>query len=366
MNNNVINSDKLHSNHRLPWIDVAKSFSSILVVMTHILDYCNLQIVISFCLPAFFMFSGLCFSSKISFFDFLKKKFRQIMIPYYIWGLIAIFVYQVLGRFVTQNDIIPFYQCIIGLLSGTAKSGYMQFNLHLWFLPVLFVMQLIFYPICKTIQKKDNKKRLLLSVTATVLLTVLSVTLITLNPNIVLPLGIITALKLIPFFSLGYVIQHTALYTYKYDNTPKSKVILILILLVSLPLLVFLSLKHYSFLGIRINYSRDILGNIPLFFASSLCCILLFIVLSFLFQKSKILIYIGQKSLPLLLMQKYPIILFKNIIPFTSLYIKQNNILVVVLVTIIVISLCLLVDWIIVKYFPWLYGIKNKRRTKNA
>lgn len=361
MNNYSITSNKLHSNNRIPWIDVAKGFACVSVIIAHILESCNFQTVIYlFSMPAFFMISGMCYSSRTSFLKFLKKKFCQIMVPYYIWGLIAIVVYQLLGHFVTSNSIIPFYKCIIGLLSGTAKSGYLQFNLHLWFLPVLFVMQLIFYPISKAIQKTENKKQIFLSVVATALLTVLSVVLLTINPNIVLPLGIITALKLIPFFALGYVIQHTALSTYKLDNKPKIKIFLLLISFISLPLLYFLSIKHSTVSGLRINYPRDILGNLPLYFAASLCGVVLTVALSLLLSKSKAMAYVGQKSLPVLLMQKYPIILFKNIIPFTAWYIKQNNVLMTALITVCVISLCLLADWIILKYFPFLYGRKAK------
>ena len=149
----------LQNKNRIAWIDTAKGITAVLVVLGHILNHGVVQAVIyTFHVPVFFLLSGIGFNERENLKQFFIKKIRTLLLPYYIWGAIAVTIYLLAGHLITDKEILTLKECLIGLLWGNAKTQYMQFNLHLWFLPALFAMELVFYlmvRICsKTLQTK--------------------------------------------------------------------------------------------------------------------------------------------------------------------------------------------------------------------
>lgn len=86
---------------RIEWIDIAKGIGMVLVMLGHMqIPYSspfNNEVYIqnvflySFHVPLFMFLSGLCFSDKdIKFSEFLKKKFKSLIVPYIFFAVVSV------------------------------------------------------------------------------------------------------------------------------------------------------------------------------------------------------------------------------------------------------------------------------------
>ena len=139
---------------RLEYIDVCKAIGIILVVLTHTYDIpYNLYIsVFSFHMPFFFILSGFVYNKekndKLRLGTFIYKKFRQYMIPYFIFGFSHLII--IILWFFLSNQVVDFsfvFESIKGILLCT--DGMPQSCSPLWFLMCLFISSLLFYLIMK-------------------------------------------------------------------------------------------------------------------------------------------------------------------------------------------------------------------------
>ena len=92
-------------NTRLSFIDIARAFAIIFIVLGHSVAYSNhctnvFKFVYSFHVYLFFFLSGYTFSTNKKIKEFIKTKFKRIMIPYYFWALAFLIPYALLGKFV--------------------------------------------------------------------------------------------------------------------------------------------------------------------------------------------------------------------------------------------------------------------------
>jgi len=84
---------------RIKWIDIAKAIGISFVVMGHLQNPENINTFIySFHMPLFFFLSGLTFKDGQIFKDYLTKKIRTIVIPYFLYAILTYFVWLVIGR----------------------------------------------------------------------------------------------------------------------------------------------------------------------------------------------------------------------------------------------------------------------------
>ncbi len=132
---------------RIDWIDTLRGLAMYFVVWGHCQKNYNFirKYIYHFHMPIFFFISGLTFgdSDKIPFKVFAKKKFKSLVIPYFVmnivcyilmvimyrFGIIEEFSYlkNFFGIFYSNNKILPF-PCGPG-----------------WFLLSLFLVNIIFY-----------------------------------------------------------------------------------------------------------------------------------------------------------------------------------------------------------------------------
>lgn len=117
-------------NTRLAYIDQLKGFAMLLVVMGHVIGFCAHShddiltlIITTIQMPLFFMLNGLVISSIINGGGYLLKKFRQVMVPFFLWGIL-----MSLYRDRSYTDYLSDYFCL----------GY-------WYLPVLFGFFIIYF-----------------------------------------------------------------------------------------------------------------------------------------------------------------------------------------------------------------------------
>jgi len=130
---------------RIAWIDVAKGLIISLVVLFHTLPP---QIVADLINPAactFFFLSGLT-ARDGPVFRIVWKRFRQLMIPYYVMAAVNIAIWLAAKLAISHQELVfPVRDVVINVAIVRTAVGTIPLNLiPLWFLPAVFVMELYF------------------------------------------------------------------------------------------------------------------------------------------------------------------------------------------------------------------------------
>lgn len=128
---------------RLLWLDTAKALAMIAVVFSH--EFSSVEPLVLFCnsfmLPLFFMCSGFCISpGKYRVNEYVKRKSRTLLLPYFALGLFVsllhIGINGIDGVLKNINDDLFSWQT-------------------LWFLPVLFIADLLLYILLSVSKNKS-------------------------------------------------------------------------------------------------------------------------------------------------------------------------------------------------------------------
>lgn len=170
--------------HRLQWIDVAKGIAIIWVVIGHSFRdemfiaepnlYLVKKVIYTFHMPLFLMLSGYTYGLSLrkaqTVADFAKKKAKSLLIPFVSY---CVLLYVIFG----VAFLLPLIKSIL-LEAGFDSVGvlpYIQrtlldrnpYSYHVWFLWVLFLMQIA----CFGIEKIVGQKR---GLTCTMLIAILA------------------------------------------------------------------------------------------------------------------------------------------------------------------------------------------------
>ena len=138
-NNNLSEGNFIVS--RIKWLDTLKGFGIILVVFGHI--YKNDFVynwVYAFHMPLFFFAAGYVYKEKPVLID-IKRRIQTILIPYFIFGTIGL-VYWIAFERHFRDSNMTILQSVLGLFRG--QYTWLDFNVHLWFLPCFFVTVILF------------------------------------------------------------------------------------------------------------------------------------------------------------------------------------------------------------------------------
>lgn len=132
---------------RIIYYDIAKGIGIFLVVYAHIclnMDYQINDIIYTFHMPLFFVLSGMTFRFEKNFRKFVFNIFYSIMIPYFIWSVLS-FVYWAgfEKRFRSEIAQLSVGKAFCGIFVGSYY--WLPFNYVLWFLPVLFIVKILFW-----------------------------------------------------------------------------------------------------------------------------------------------------------------------------------------------------------------------------
>lgn len=132
-------------NKRLVWLDIAKGIGILLVVLGHCLHINEkyFQLIFVFHMPLFFALSGYVFKGSDSFWLFLKKKAKTLLLPFLGFFL--------LGLIVTL--LVPVWKQGLSL-AGLKNDLWLAdpnavHNSSIWYLVCLFFVALLFYFISK-------------------------------------------------------------------------------------------------------------------------------------------------------------------------------------------------------------------------
>lgn len=139
---------------RIRWIDVAKGYGIFLIVLGHILTTGTLRrLIFAFHVPLFFILSGLTLNTNIRFKNFLVKKFKSLMIPYFTFSVISIVLFSFMIKLMPSlSEQSGFFNQLFVVLYGNSRPDIMKWNTPLWFLPCLFAVLVVVYVIERSMQ----------------------------------------------------------------------------------------------------------------------------------------------------------------------------------------------------------------------
>lgn len=272
---------------RVDWLDTAKALAIFFVVIGHSLIPNDLRTYIySFHMPFFFFLSGLFFSPKDSFKDFVISKYDKILKPYFLMAFLSyifwLFVRNYSDSYSKINILSPIKATFLGSNLG---HNALSHNVLLWFLPCLFITSLFFY----FVSKLQNKNKILLGL----LILSLSGHLVNILSPFRLPWGIDSALIAVMFYGVGHLSKN---YVFNKLGTEKNKGTIIS--------LCFIFSIIFCYLNTRMDIKGFELGHSLIYlYLSGFAGIYFWLYLSKFIPYNKIINFIGRNSLIIFLIQ---------------------------------------------------------------
>ncbi len=146
---------------RIKFIDIAKCIAILMIVDVHLQSGALFPLGETFHVAAFFVISGIISGFKDNFANeglkcFGVKKCRSLLYPYATLS-IAYILFTLASSFVlAPNEILA------RTVKSILKSVTLQGNGTLWFLPVLFIGELLFFALARIFKKKGAFSSLIL------------------------------------------------------------------------------------------------------------------------------------------------------------------------------------------------------------
>jgi fucose 4-O-acetylase-like acetyltransferase len=184
-------------------LTLAKGIGIVLIVLGHCPTPLT-DLLYSFHVPLFFVLGGWLAARKGNTdrtLDFMRQRFRQLMIPYFVIGLGSYLLWLGLRPLAatTQDIQTPIYKPLLGLLYGNGEGNWLIFNTPLWFLPCFFLVSGLFVFLWRRLMHQP----LLFGMTNLLLASV--GWFLSLQP-IKPPWGFDLALMALPFFHVGFIL----------------------------------------------------------------------------------------------------------------------------------------------------------------
>lgn len=128
--------------------DIAKGMGILLVVIGHMhhffeQDSITYILIYSFHMPLFIAVTGALISDrKEKTSDYVKKRFRSIIVPYWTAAIFSIL-------YAWPADSATVRKYVGSILLGNTANGNLEYNVPLWYLPMIFCASVIFWELCK-------------------------------------------------------------------------------------------------------------------------------------------------------------------------------------------------------------------------
>ena len=329
---------------RIRWVDIAKAIGIFCIVLGHITGEGALKrYVYSFHIPLFFFLSGATFRvNGKPFARFARDKALGLLVPYAAFALVSQLVYiamQLAASSVMQaGRSFTIAEGWLGIIWGNVEA-----NRGLWFLPCLFLMSLMLYPIVKRLEENAPGAR------APAIAAMVISAAYTAADSLWLHIGNLpwkldAALKLLTFALAGWFFTHGAV-----RIRPAAARILGAALLA-------LGGAAGIFLNERIMYLGSIYRNIPVFYLSSASSVLGICLLLMHIPGCRMLEYVGRRTLAILVMHKFPILFFEWICPGVKGWLAAGLPGAEIAVAVVSIALCCIAEKIILKICPRALG----------
>lgn len=209
----------MKAKNRDTFVDIVKGWGIILVIWGHSSSFLFDEIY-SFHMPLFFFLSGCFFSTKLNFVDFVKKKFKQLILPYIFFFIISCIYYWLLLFFTNRFETKDF----LFLIKIFPYDNNIP-NAPLWFFYALFWMSIIYYLLRRFIHND-------LLILLIVIILHLAEYIIT-SYNITLPAYFDRSLREVVYMHLGFLLYNrSSLFKCLNDCVLKNIALLIFSLIV--------------------------------------------------------------------------------------------------------------------------------------
>lgn len=187
----------------IQFLNVAKVIVIFLVIFDHLggNPFHSSVFINSFHMPLFFCISGYFISTQnITFKDFITKKFKTLIIPYFFFAIAGFLFWFFIGR-KYGNDAVyrpDIFKYILGIFGAVPAKTYLGFNFPIWFLPALFSAEILFF----LYRKYFHKYSWIIAVCSFLIGILLKHTL-----PFRLPWGVDVAFFAVLFLQLGYYLK---------------------------------------------------------------------------------------------------------------------------------------------------------------
>jgi len=240
-------------------------------------------------------------------------------------------------------------QNLYGLLYGNCKNGLMKWNLPMWFLPVLFAAQILHYGVDALLRRlvpSERGRRVALLCAA---VSVLAAAGWNVREHFLwlTPFDLETVLSLYGFFLLGAALREPSV---AWDRRLEERRSLrwLSLGLAAVLLAVSMAVGLRNGLVIYVNYDY---GRWPLFCLSAVTGSLGLLLLAFAIGRSRVMETVGRKTMTVLCLHKFPLILLQMLFPTL-----EYRVFLCFLSCAGVVAMCLAADWIIARWFPFFLG----------
>lgn len=354
---------------RLEYIDIARFIGIWAIVFGHTIKGASAlhHFVSVFQVPIFFMLTGMTFQTNEEISRGLKKRAKRLLVPYAVFAGSSILVFYLIGSFAVSlsSDFksMSIFPNILGALYGNGRTGYMKWNLPLWFLPCSFMISLEVSLFERVI--RESKHRTLFRCLAILASIAANIMYCTFWQEIMLPLSLEITIPMFGFVELG-VVAISFLRKHGEDTFIGLKYLVCSILLLAVGAFINGVNSDISVLAMIFGHS------FLLYYVSAFLCCVGILLLSIQLGSKQVppaiqngLSYIGRRTMAILVMHKFPILAFQTMVPYVRNILNQEadsvaKTITSVLVSLTVIGLCLLVEIPVNRYFPWVLG--NSKR----
>lgn len=138
----------MSGSRRIHWIDVTRGTGILLIVLGHSIITGPMNVwLFSFHVPLFFILAGYMFNPNGSLASYARKKARTLLLPYLTMSLTFFAVWIVFWEPVYRANGVASspLNLAVGILYGVGSPTWMQYDIPLWFLPCLFLTEMLFF-----------------------------------------------------------------------------------------------------------------------------------------------------------------------------------------------------------------------------
>ena len=331
------------------FIDVAKAFTSYIIVMVHTItpnNYYGYKPMQIGAMALFFFSSGFLFKesyTNLSFSSFVKKYAKKCLIPYFIGAILGIIICKLFPYWYGEysNKDILYSIFVIGAPYAFGA---------VWYLLCLFFIEIVFYLFIKCIRPLKPKYKVFSIILFIVFFFLLAKTLNAYYSRPIfykLPLKLDSSLTGIIYFSIGYLFKYL-----EFHRILNNKMLCLGIFIVTKVLSLYIETRYLGYT----NICDCIYDNYDLYFLTQLLGIASFISLGAIFANSKILQKLGANNLLIYLLHPYVLWLLEEIygrIIGIVRYEFYNIVEIIIITTITYILTALLADLLKKLYRKW-------------